>query len=289
MRLVVHMGLHKTGSTFLQHLLNLNQPALADRGIWYRPQPGYPADREVSWALMRGNGAPLREMIAEARRGGCETLLLSSEDLEAALCEPATMRAVTETCQAEGVTSAEWHIVLRDPGATFASMFAQVSHHDYADAFTLFYEAMSKGGVYFAFPGGDPNDAPYGFTCFDHHRFIATFAASTTWPVLVHDFRDADPWPGWRLVDRLGALDVLTNVPGDDARNARLETDQVAANYVERIIEAVPDLTDRMDILPLLEPALRASFDAISACAEVVGRRYRDSHEQALREFGITV
>ncbi len=53
----------------------------------------------------------------------------------------------------------------------------------------------------------------YWFYCFDYHAYIAGFAARTAHKVVVHDYADADPYPGWRMIDRLGALDAITRLP----------------------------------------------------------------------------
>lgn len=66
LRLLVHAGASKTGSTYLQHFMELNRPALLRRGVWvpefglYR-QPGRPHK-------MGGHG----QFLQEAKKGGRE-------------------------------------------------------------------------------------------------------------------------------------------------------------------------------------------------------------------------
>ena len=51
MRLIVHLGFHKTASTHLQHLFNLNAESMAARGVWYQPQADYPAHHPAAPSL----------------------------------------------------------------------------------------------------------------------------------------------------------------------------------------------------------------------------------------------
>ena len=47
MRLIVHMGFHKTASTHLQALMNANHAAMAERGVWYEPRQ-YAAHHDIA-------------------------------------------------------------------------------------------------------------------------------------------------------------------------------------------------------------------------------------------------
>ena len=56
-RVVLHVGLHKTGTTFLQTVFETNRDVLAEQGIYYPGGPGEPAQRMASWDL-RGRRSP---------------------------------------------------------------------------------------------------------------------------------------------------------------------------------------------------------------------------------------
>jgi len=284
-RLIVHMGLHKTGSTYLQHLFNDHHSALEERGVYHQWQDGYPAHHDCAWALARGNGELLAAMIAEAREAGCDTVLLSSEELEAAFFDPTPARTIEAVAAAEGVDAIEWHMVIREPGATFASICGYMHHHDYADSLDLFYRAMSRGGL--CFPGRiDGPFAPFAFNCIDHARFIGAFAEATPHPVIVHDFDERDPYPGWRIAERLGVLDALTNMPEEEARNARKSDDAIAMGYVDRVLAVIPEMHDRMQLLPVMEAGLRANLDGVATYAGIISRRYGASFREALATYG---
>ncbi|WP_323010882.1 glycosyltransferase [Paracoccus sp. (in: a-proteobacteria)] len=89
-RLIIHLGATKTGSTFIQHILDSNRPKLLRRGIWY-PEVGlfWQADRPHKQAghaqfieEAKQGGHRLREHLLaglETLHGRIHTIILSSE------------------------------------------------------------------------------------------------------------------------------------------------------------------------------------------------------------------
>lgn len=91
MHVVLHIGLHKTGTTFLQINLKRNVPWLLARGVYYKT-PDTPDKRQISHhPLIREfygeDGSPERgraeieTLLAEAAEKNATTLLISSEML----------------------------------------------------------------------------------------------------------------------------------------------------------------------------------------------------------------
>ncbi|MFO7855489.1 MAG: hypothetical protein R6V44_09790 [Paracoccaceae bacterium] len=77
MRLLLHAGMHRTGSTDLQIFLERNRAALAAAGVVY---PGERRDhQDLAWALFRGDATGDDVAALLARRGGATTVL-SGED-----------------------------------------------------------------------------------------------------------------------------------------------------------------------------------------------------------------
>src|SRR3546814_4104654 len=121
MRLIIHLGFHKTASTFLQQLLAANLDGLAARGFWYDPEGVCGAHHPIANPLLAGDPAPFAAMIERGRAASCHTILFSSENLEALPFVP-EITALTEAAAAEaGIKTIEWHAVLREPGAYFRS------------------------------------------------------------------------------------------------------------------------------------------------------------------------
>lgn len=92
-RLVLHLGLHKTASTWLQRQLLDQAPVLRARGILvpqaglpgpgFRPvRPGgFPGHQELLSALRRGDEAPWTRLGQEVAAARCGTVLISCENM----------------------------------------------------------------------------------------------------------------------------------------------------------------------------------------------------------------
>ena len=87
MQILVHIGLNKCGSTFIQNALDQARPVLKSAGTWYPLQEGPPCQYGLSKSYGFGpddsDVAPqhLTELIQEAESQRCQRLILSSEYL----------------------------------------------------------------------------------------------------------------------------------------------------------------------------------------------------------------
>src|SRR3546814_15610257 len=80
MRLIIHLGFHKTASTFLQQLLAANLDGPAARGFWYDPEGVCGAHHPIANPLLAGDPAPFAAMIERGRAATCPTNLLSPSE-----------------------------------------------------------------------------------------------------------------------------------------------------------------------------------------------------------------
>jgi hypothetical protein len=77
MQLVVHAGIHRTGTTSLQRRLARNRDALRAQGVAY---PGEaPNHQALAWELIRGQSGA-REVLALVEGAGAPRVVLSGED-----------------------------------------------------------------------------------------------------------------------------------------------------------------------------------------------------------------
>jgi hypothetical protein len=94
MQVIFHVGPHKTGTTSIQNFMQLNSAFLKSSGV-YVPEPlsSLPGNHEIPWALLgwdlrliesRDSSVSLEtylyEVIQEARKSSCTSILFSSED-----------------------------------------------------------------------------------------------------------------------------------------------------------------------------------------------------------------
>ena len=284
MKLIIHAGLHKSGSTYLQHICNDNAQRLAEQGVYYAPQSGYPAHHDAAWRILIGDPQPLLAMIAQARRQQCHTVLLSSEDLEGALYDDRPICAIENAAQEAKVTAMQWHIVLREPGAAFASLFAQLHHHVYADALSLFYDVMRRGFILIAAPMPDAG-TPYWYYSFDHARDLTRLASRVSGTVTAHDFAASGAFPGSSLLEQLNVLNAIGQRPGEEARNARPHRDDIIAGFVQRLGEAVPDNADQGAVLESFLTCLGDGLNQAQTYGAIIGKKYAASHKRALSQF----
>lgn len=78
MKVIIHAGIHRTGTTSLQYFLSGNRAALAVRGI------GYPGEelnhQKLVWSLRRGDSGVEDLLAVIATAGEAATVVLSGED-----------------------------------------------------------------------------------------------------------------------------------------------------------------------------------------------------------------
>lgn len=77
-RVVIHAGVHRTGTTSLQRSLSTRRAALAAHGVAY---PGEEANHQkLAWALKRGEATGADARAVADKAGDAETVVLSGED-----------------------------------------------------------------------------------------------------------------------------------------------------------------------------------------------------------------
>ncbi len=85
MKVILHIGTHKTGTTTLQHFLTANKEALAERGFCYSPElmpQNKTQHSEIALLFKRGmvkDAADLLKGLLEPR-GEIHTAILSGEE-----------------------------------------------------------------------------------------------------------------------------------------------------------------------------------------------------------------
>ena len=151
-RLIVHCGLHKTGTTALQDFLAAQADALRARGVLY-PKTGRPAGlnghHNLSWQLSRDRRydpryGTLDTLLAEIA-GFDGTVVVSSEDFESLLADPRHFSPLTTRAAAAG-WQVELVVYLRDPLRYLESVYLEHIKHGCGDEFyAVRHEAIVSG------------------------------------------------------------------------------------------------------------------------------------------------
>jgi hypothetical protein len=128
MRILVHLGLNKCASTYIQQALAAAQATLRRQGVFYPVEGG----RTAQYGLSRHYGfgpdiagvtpRSLSWLVAEAGRRGCERMILSSEYLS--LHRPAAIAGFAAELQVLGA-EARFLLFSREIGGWVRSLFNQ--------------------------------------------------------------------------------------------------------------------------------------------------------------------
>jgi len=132
MKLVIHIGLHKTGTTTFQTFLHLNRKTLLKAGVFY-PEMG--DEHESHWVLpnqlVRNNWDYVEDFMRTnfkaAKKENVETVFISSEDFELFLFEGFRASQLENLSYRIGFSSINWVCVLRNQWDYFNSLYSQLS------------------------------------------------------------------------------------------------------------------------------------------------------------------
>lgn len=169
-RVIVHVGLPKTGTSALQGFCEAHRFALLDRGIWYPVgaafhETGGRRDRSPGHLLLlrdlvedpAGPRATRRlaQLRAEIASLGqpVDTLILSAENVASHLlwCAPGDAAPVARILAALGVEEVELALVLRRPDQWFASYYREVIANPFNGVTAspmAFFEALEQRGLF---------------------------------------------------------------------------------------------------------------------------------------------
>jgi hypothetical protein len=281
MRLIIHAGLHKTASTFLQVLLCRNAEKLQQAGVYFEPDRGMFANHSTAWYAGRGNPIGVAEHVKLARSRGQQTMILSSEDFEMMIFHHRIALLVEAAARTAGVTEIEWHFCLRNPGEYFASQYAQLSNHAYFDFLQMLNSVLRDGTLHVVNEAAvQPRTWDH---CFDYETHITRFAGSIGGTIWVHDFRDADPFPGHAILDRAVGRAMQYDLPTKPgALNRRMPPANVEGKFAGKL-EHLFDMAD----LPASTRQFFGSRVHIPQqvqddCAAAVSRRFAPGMERLL-------
>lgn len=214
--LVLHVGIHKTASTYIQHRLKGNQAFLKRHGLLY---PRRRRDHlDLVHALRQGDLQPWLDLIGLASRQGLRPLI-SAEVLSVILHQPAeegTTRSLLsrlqDQLQAEGV-GLELVAFVRDQPAYLNSRYTQLIKRLYfASSFNRYVlDTLEKGGESdcdYERLFGEAMEDPCIRTCFlpfrsgetdPCERLLAAIGVADCGPLAPLDHQP-NTQPGWQAV-----------------------------------------------------------------------------------------
>ena len=131
MKLVIHIGLHKTGTTSFQNFLHFNRDSLLEAGVFY-PEMG---EHESHWVIpnqiIRNNWDYvknyMKDSLSNARKANVNTVFISSEDFELFLFEGYLASKFENLVLDLGYSKIYWVSVLRNQCEYFNSIYSEMS------------------------------------------------------------------------------------------------------------------------------------------------------------------
>jgi hypothetical protein len=289
MEAVFHIGLHKTGSTYLQALFNQNSALLLDQGTYYEPQPRYPAHHAMAWQMLRNDYTMLSEVLLKAEAAGAKRVIVSSEDLEGLLFRPWLAINLCDFLFRQGIRRISFSLVIRKQSEVFWSHYSELSKHIYADPLQLFHEAMKQGYLLFENPKPHRPAVPFWQFSFDHKRYVAAFAEHVhkKYPEVrleLFDFHKPANYPGEDFVAGLGLAGVMEEGVPDWARNARLPADEVAKGFELRFSEQLDGFrADRTKAL--LASRMYVDAETKQEMTQMLSQRFEGENADILARF----
>ena len=276
----VHLGFHKTGSTFIQSIAHKNFRALLDNNLYFRPQIGYPAHHPQAWSILERDFSGLDKIIEEAEIAGVSDLLISSEDLESLVFRPDIAIEVAHRLLDADYDQVVFAMFVRNPGETFWSIYSEISKHVYMDGLSMLSDVLRLGYLYVERPNSRTVKTPYWHFCFDHGTHIPRFHEAlrrdrrgNQLATRVYDYHEADTFLGSRFFADLGVLEAIRALPSTGARNGRLPHDVVQANYVERALrQLTPAVAAKLE--SRVRDRAMFSADERAAIASAIDKRF---------------
>lgn len=138
MKLLLHIGTEKTGSSFLQKACATNRRFLTNSGVDF-PNAGLDEQRLLTESISPGNARALKELVegrhweqvsnwlatrvAAARSSGCSRLLLSNENLLVALSGREQLCNFETAARSSGIREISILLVIRNPVDQAVSLF----------------------------------------------------------------------------------------------------------------------------------------------------------------------
>jgi hypothetical protein len=243
MKLVIHIGLHKTASTTFQNFLHLNRDNLLDAGVLYPKIEEDPSHFEIPSRLLKSDWRFvenfLKDSLKEANTRKINTVFISSEDFETILVEAFRGVQFENLALKVGYSSIHWECVLRSQWEYFNSLYAQLSW----DGATLNYSAAGHDIVHFGQMSIGTGTFRWRFA-FDYDLFIDKFIQNTTgmFSVISFDSFTDNKTIGKKLIDKVIDSKNASNIfwKSDlllaDKANVRPDDETVEINYLANFL-----------------------------------------------------
>lgn len=152
MRVLLHAGTHKTGTTSFQFLMNRSEEVLNRNGILYPRVSDWAQHSKLAWMLQSGEKEKFASLVSQvmsyAKEQKFHTVLLSGEDFENCLLDLHFAKSLEEIFLANGATQLDWVFVIRDKFEYMLSLYCELSKHRVCVDFYEMSRSVLKGNFF---------------------------------------------------------------------------------------------------------------------------------------------
>ena len=232
MKLYIHAGCHKTGTTAFQYFCSHYSSQILKYKIYY-PKHSSHQHSYLAHDVLNGEFTSTSKVIQEAKLLKVDTLLLSGEDFENCLVDINFAKRVEAIAQKEGIEEITWIFVVRDAFDYFESLYAELSIHGIINNYSDMANSILNHGYFSA------TNSVYNYIfAFDHNHFlnefrknITTHVETLTFKAFTHSFPGASIL-SW-FIPRDHIDEMIRNFPPNKANNnARLSELEVELQYI---------------------------------------------------------
>lgn len=236
MRLVIHCGCHKTGTTSFQNYCDINRTQMLRFGIFYPNLDSSSQHSGLMWRIQAKGLTTFRDFLQDCHADvnkGCHTVLLSGEDFENAIVDLTLASDIEAQARDAGFDEILWVAVSRDKYDYAASIYSEMSQHNVVLHRSVVTEALEQRGCLYV----SNHNFNYIFVL-DFLRFRERFEATITgnlWEYSMECFVAGEP--GSVLLKRLmGKLQYKefeeTAQKTTKVHNKRISSRKVERNYL---------------------------------------------------------
>ena len=212
LKLIIHAGLHKTGTTTFQHICCKFADFLLTNKIYYQTHEkigpkvrlmyaGTPQHSYLAWELQKHDPDELRSLLNNGKSvlKNDGTILISGEDFENCLVDHEMARTVERVAKEEDIDEIEWIFVHRRPFDYLKSLYAQLAEQGLLVKLCATASSILQDGYFkVSAPAFD-----YYFA-FDYKKLFSAFRDSTGASIKVIDYKKfCEVFPGHILLEEI--------------------------------------------------------------------------------------
>ncbi len=203
MKIVFHIGLHKTATTSFQSLIFKEKNNLEKFGLYYPTYENFegPGHHRVAHEVINNNFSLFTYSLKKAKKllKDNSIILFSSEDFEYYLKESSLAKELVTIANKFKIYDIEWHVCTRDQFSYFESLYSELSKHNIVTNYKLMANQILKKGYY-----STGNEKTKWIFIFDYHKYFELFNRTLKVKLIKYSMQEfTKDFPGKILINNI--------------------------------------------------------------------------------------